>query len=502
MLWVDAICINQDDDDERTDQVRLMREIYRQAKHVFVWMGADIEGMEEGISLMHRVKQCEHQGVGYLEGLIELCGSKFRKGGWDALTELMKRAWWTRVWIIQEAVVGGDVVVLCGRQKFEWGLLQALGDSIQVLRMVTWSLLRHDRGFYCSEFLHVSTRLPFICALKGQQPVDAQSLRFLLCGVRASEATDPRDKVFAMLGLLQDNMRLCEIDYRKSVGRVYVEAAAGILRATGTLNFLSWTHNVADRGGYLTRPEGLPSWTPSWIASQNQLLELQYSDELTSSKDRLLTDQEIVKGQPSSIPQAEDCIYAATQRSRAVAACDVERGILSVLGCIVDILEDVSPPTSNGPFFPTDGPAAYWIRTVLATKLGIPIVASTQEPGSDSDSDSDDEASISCQISPTFWRILLADQWQGVRFGKEVSIPGVGSIPPKSIDELFKMRRAATSLENSVAYRWRHLFISRKTVGLVPPVARRGDVILAIFGCDVLYLVRKCENGYRFLGEW
>ena len=64
------------------------------------------------------------------------------------------------------------------------------------------------------------------------------------------------------------------------------------------------------------------------------------------------------------------------------------------------------------------------------------------------------------------------------------------------------MRAAVTSTENQIAFRWRRLFTSRRTVGLVPPVARNGDTIFAILGCDVPYLIRKCDNGYRFLGEW
>jgi hypothetical protein len=68
--------------------------------------------------------------------------------------------------------------------------------------------------------------------------------------------------------------------------------------------------------------------------------------------------------------------------------------------------------------------------------------------------------------------------------------------------ELFKIRMAVTSSENQVVFRWRILFTSHKTIGLSPLVAPLGDIIFAIFGCDVSYLIRKCENGYLFLGEW
>jgi hypothetical protein len=71
--------------------------------------------------------------------------------------------------------------------------------------------------FYSGKFVHVSDRLDFICAVRTSCPIGWQSLKALLWGVRASESTDPRDKVFAMLSLLKEDFQLCKVDYRKSV---------------------------------------------------------------------------------------------------------------------------------------------------------------------------------------------------------------------------------------------------------------------------------------------
>lgn len=117
-LWIDAICINQEDDDERTHQVRQMTEIYKKATQVFVWMGEEIKNLEAAISLMHRLKQCMDKGGFGIEGLAGLAESKHRAKGWEALTELLKRPWWSRIWILQEAVFGNDLVVVCGRHRF------------------------------------------------------------------------------------------------------------------------------------------------------------------------------------------------------------------------------------------------------------------------------------------------------------------------------------------------------------------------------------------------
>ena len=274
-----------------------------------------------------------------------------------------------------------------------------MGESRQTLDKITWSLLNQDKTFHSGHFIHAADRLDFICALRARYPLDRQSLKAVLLGVRASEATDARDKVFALLGLFQSNLRLCEVDYQRSVSQIYVEATVRIWRETGSLHFLSWTRNIADRGCYLSRPEDLPSWALLWIGSQDALLELQSFDDFMSPMHRNLAGQEIIEAAANSTskisalndianrayyintksvsnwvallngfdPGAEQqlpsnrpkkSIYATTQDSQHHATCNVEKGTLSVLGFAIDVLEDVGLPINNGPSFPIDSPAS------------------------------------------------------------------------------------------------------------------------------------------------
>ena len=334
-LWIDAICINQQDVDERTHQVRQMVEIYKNAIQVFIWMGEEIEHLDAAISLMNRCKQTMEPGaygvprvegavdsaasefrrngldvqiklviepVGFgVEGLVDLAEDEFRRKGWDALVKLLERPWWSRVWIVQEVVYGKDPVVVCGKHRFPWHLLQFFGESREIWNKITWTLLQQEKPFYSGKFVHASDRLDFICSVRASHPIGWQSLKALLCGVRASESTDPRDKVFAMLSLLKDDFQLCEVDYRASISQVYVEAAAGILKYTESLHFLSWTHNSVGTasvrcesslpaptvafGRQTSRPVGLPSWAPSWSSAREELLELQSFDEAIVTKE-------------------------------------------------------------------------------------------------------------------------------------------------------------------------------------------------------------------------
>lgn len=519
-IWIDALCINQSDIAECNHQVRQMADVYKNTKRVFIWMGPDIPEFEDAIDLMNWLKQCTSNPLLGVGGMASFAESKHRKEGWAALTELVQRPWWNRVWIVQEAVYGRDPVVVVGKDRFEWELLQVLGDTRNLLIQVTWSLLNHNKRFYSGDFVHASSRLQFICELRKACPLGPQALDAVLLGVRASEATNPRDKVFAMLGLLKDDATLCEVDYGKSIGQVYAEAAFGIYKLTGSLRFLSWTSNeLSSNRGRLEYTRELPSWVPSWASSSDQpILELQslrHRAAGTRESPRQPVaprppggmDMELIKAILDSSLNEHDlgrkCIYSASLDSRPFAEYDPTRGCLKAAGYLVDVLESVSPPCTTT--FPLDGPPSFWIRTVLNKLLGLPTSEEESDPY-----DSDDEIELPTQLHPIFWRMILADQWEGrrLRLGPTgtLEMPGLGSVPPRSIEELFEIRRKASSLQHGVApYRWRRLFVSkRQSMGLVPIDAQPGDAIFVILGCDVPFLLRKANDGpgYRLLGEW
>lgn len=100
ILWVDALCINQDDLDERASQVALMRRVYSAASTVLIWLGPEAEGSEEAMRSIDR----------------------FDKGYWKTyefqtqFMEILYRPWFTRIWTVQEFVMARHSVV-DGRMK-------------------------------------------------------------------------------------------------------------------------------------------------------------------------------------------------------------------------------------------------------------------------------------------------------------------------------------------------------------------------------------------------
>lgn len=96
LLWVDSLCIDQGNVSERNHQVRLMSQIYSQASFVLVWLGEHADGS-------HNVITCARRMLG--------TKNRTRK---EELTKLLSRPYWTRLWVVQEILLARSITLLCG----------------------------------------------------------------------------------------------------------------------------------------------------------------------------------------------------------------------------------------------------------------------------------------------------------------------------------------------------------------------------------------------------
>lgn len=115
VLWIDAICINQTDIDERNHQVRQMEKIYRSAKRVVVWLGEKDAYTDEAIEWLGELAEMQgHYDRGGLlpddyvlgthtgpENMDRLIQSEEYLPKWNALQHIVGRSWWNRVWTVQ-----------------------------------------------------------------------------------------------------------------------------------------------------------------------------------------------------------------------------------------------------------------------------------------------------------------------------------------------------------------------------------------------------------------
>jgi hypothetical protein len=111
-LWVDALCINQQDNEDRLHQVQLMRFVYQSAGRVLVWLGPSFENSDRAGAFL-KIKGEEIQAVERAGGSTPV--GSFPPDAVKAVYDLMRRPYWYRVWVFQEVSLSlDDPLTGCG----------------------------------------------------------------------------------------------------------------------------------------------------------------------------------------------------------------------------------------------------------------------------------------------------------------------------------------------------------------------------------------------------
>lgn len=244
VLWVDSICINQTSGPERAEQVPLMGEIYSQAHAVRIWLGEEEPGVDEALRL---VRDC---GTATPEEVVgRVLGDE---GGARGLTDLLHRSYWGRMWMFQEVVLASNAIVHCGSHEASW-------NAVKWLHEVT-----AERSFWAEfevEYPWVSDlrRALFQISLFSIPREEAQDVNAVLIPTRRLQATDPRDKIYGLMGVCEKLAKTVKVDYAAPVRDVYTDFARAQIKSDGELYTLLtaglWT---PENGEDL----GIPSWVP------------------------------------------------------------------------------------------------------------------------------------------------------------------------------------------------------------------------------------------------
>lgn len=278
MFWADSICINQADDHERGLQVRLMNSIYRSAEIVTIWLGPAVHESDLAFSKMKEWKARLDRLKEKFNGSEELAiasispnddfylgprGSEQHKA-LEALRMLYRRPWWGRAWIVQEGTVANPArtILFCGSRSIDWTHLRAaLRIHVHITHYLRFSM---DMSIDFSDAM--ANRLDTFRSDRE----NGANIRLLevLRNIRAYECGDPRDKVYAALGMAMDvNEDDITPDYTKSVSAVYIDVVKFCISKPNNhcLDFLGAVLRSAP-GTVFDHQYGraLPSWTPDW----------------------------------------------------------------------------------------------------------------------------------------------------------------------------------------------------------------------------------------------
>ncbi len=209
-LWVDAICVNQADDDERGHQIAQMGKIYSQATNVRVWLG-----MPDELSRM------AFQFLGNPRMLRDLKNSIIFPPGWEAVASLCRREYWERLWIIQEVVLAAQIDIHCGEEVLPWerfsDALFALEERIQVFTNMRISF---RAGAIIASVVDSAAMKIFRqrrAHTESGPDTEPTSLLCLLWIHKNAKCLKIQDKIFGMLSFAPECCRLCvPVDYKCS----------------------------------------------------------------------------------------------------------------------------------------------------------------------------------------------------------------------------------------------------------------------------------------------
>lgn len=286
-VWADAVCINQEDDTEKGHQVKRMGKVYENAEEVLVWLGSDDEGIaEDCFNLIRETNE-------YLDHQYEIYGSaigmpiitkaspiSFDKSRWAKVRALVGMPWFTRLWVVQEAALAKQCMLLWGNNQLGLAEVCELSffvnyrkDLVSLVGQIGTGKVGDSFDAQCtyqSAKSWMRTK-PLIKSSHGS----SNKLLFLevLRSGRSMNSTFGVDRVFAFLGnplarKYGEDELVVEPDYSKSIQEVYFEMACSLLahprEAPYLLSFVDHHNNESVEGTTLGRDDAFPSWVPRW----------------------------------------------------------------------------------------------------------------------------------------------------------------------------------------------------------------------------------------------
>ena len=311
VLWMDCLCIDQNNLQERSQQVKIMHLIYRTAKAVLVWLGPEDDNSalamdyasrlepQQYLEEMQRTNPVELHANKELYIFDTLHESEENKRLVHSLASLVCRPWLRRVWVLQEAVMCSDTRVICGSWEVSWEAFVSLAwlllprgfdewpewtgcdfwelvwPGVQSAYEMQRYRLSHLQivDVWAADYMEGPTADPAAPwsdleqavldsrARDGPQVFRRYPFHVVMGAASNAQATDPRDKVYALFNVANftpnDLRGRPPIDYTIPWQKVYIRTAKWMYAN-------KWISTLDMAGRYLQDGVTLPSWVPDW----------------------------------------------------------------------------------------------------------------------------------------------------------------------------------------------------------------------------------------------
>lgn len=475
VFWIDAVCINQSDKDEKTKQIKLMREIYATSQSTTVWLGTIVRLPSPTNDLMNSLIQFGHDR----DAMPKV---ERDRAVWAPLLQLFTDPWFSRMWIIQEVSVSHDIVVLIQTQSWPWNDFVLAAQMARIYAQKSQTIFEPDNLIRLANIREMFEQGKLTDVLQ------------ILLRTRCSASTEDRDKINAVLGLTGIPF---EPDVTGTASEMFIRFATHIIRTSPQRMML--LNLICDR--IYSLKTSLPSWVPDW--------EIRYGPKPFASW-----------------PIFYKWRAGGDQESTLNVSPDSRR--LHVRGFVLDHIQHVGlayretlPPTdsqqaSEGDRRVSRNNARKILQSLRRSQQWYDIAMNygsmykdkqaryhayllTLIAGSGPEFASQEEDVFQLAQGFRTWYSMAA---RGLEDDREAVRAWAKSIEMTDRDAI---GRGMTFITETIRYAWgRRFFASRDLgmVGLCPSLVRRGDLVVILHGGQTPYALRHVRGGkYKLLGE-
>jgi hypothetical protein len=271
-IWVDALCLNQADVGEKNIHIPLVGRVYSQATNTVIFLGETSH--EEAAAAAHGIMAVS----GMLDALRAEAGIARDDFGndvmdilqdkvlaqprldvsWNAIETIFDAPWFKRIWCVQEIVLARDILrpsyAIYGHARLRHRCINQVGVCLYI---------GMDMGSPFSVDINIPSCVGGFQCLSGDEQLDNPLFEYL-GALKFHKATDPRDMVYGVLGVLRQQGSFDSadivVDYARSLEEVYTDAAAAIIKQSRDLRVLEDISHLGSDA--LDSP--FPSWVPRW----------------------------------------------------------------------------------------------------------------------------------------------------------------------------------------------------------------------------------------------
>jgi Heterokaryon incompatibility protein (HET) len=478
-LWVDAICINQDDIPERNRQVLRMHDIYKGARNVQIWLGPKTAHTELAFNRLREIDraflrlpqgpssamlgQLTEISRKLLPGLfLERLDNDLEQATHEGLKDLVNRSWWRRTWILQEVAAQAEPVFLCGEHRVFRSSFLNYNQLFGIAAVNSGA-----NGIIETQSVENDSVSSAVNIHRDVLNAKYSTLLQLLRTHRNKEATDPKDKVYGIIGLSSDfsSGTYLEPNYELSVREVYASVVKAHIENYDNLDILGHC-------GYPRRDPDLPSWVPDWRITPAVIgypLEktMETSDGGMQRAYRASGETVSFGDHPPKVKVTDKHLvlhgFHLDVIDRLSAAADYTDPTP------VDVETSWAPENKTAVYHPTgETMEKAYLRTIVADLNSL-------------------------AIGPRTRPFAMFAQGESVNTANEV----------QSTDPMHA--RYAKAALMKVCHRRRLAYTRREWMGVVPEVTQVGDVVAVLVGGQMLYVLRRgggsMEERYQLVGE-